>query len=435
MSNDAPLRPVLPSSLRALRLRLTLWYAATFLVILTLLGIGMFAAITRRFDSELDQSLREDAVSLARVARERGPTVAPAVLRIPDRHMIVYDAAGHLLASDSIADAPWLDTLARTAARSGRAAHSLDVGNDRILRAQARAFDAGSGRLVAVAVADEIELEDRYTALIAAFGFAALVAVVLVTAGGWVVARQSTAPVERAIAHMRQFMADAAHELRTPITVVRSRAEVALQRSRNPDDYADVLRGIEKEAWRLGHIVEDLLTLARADSGERPLERSRVFLDDVALDAAAAARAIADRKGVRVDVGTFDEAPVTGDPALLRQLVLILLDNAVKFTGAGGSVHVNVDSANGGARLTVVDTGCGIMPEHLPRIFERFFRGDPARTRGSGDGAQGAGLGLSIARWIADAHDATIDVQSEPGQGTLIAVHFPPAEAPALSYS
>jgi signal transduction histidine kinase len=126
---------------------------------------------------------------------------------------------------------------------------------------------------------------------------------------------------------------------------------------------------------------------------------------------------------------------VTGDAALLRQLVLILLDNAVKFTGAGGDVRVDVEAAADGSRLRVVDTGCGIPAEQLPRIFERFFRGDPARTRGSGDGAQGAGLGLSIAHWIADAHHATIDVQSTPGQGTRIAVHFPPADSASLSYS
>jgi signal transduction histidine kinase len=249
------------------------------------------------------------------------------------------------------------------------------------------------------------------------------------------VARQAAAPVERAIGHMHQFMADAAHELRTPITVVRSRAEIALQRSRNPDDYTEALLGIEHEAERLGRIVEDLLTLARADTGERPIERVRVFLDDVTLDAATAARAIADRKGVHLDVGAFDEAPVSGDGTLLRQLVLILLDNAVKFTAAGGSVCVDGESSNGAPRLRVVDTGCGIPPEQLPRIFERFYLGDPARTRGSGNGAQGAGLGLSIARWIADAHDATIDVQSEPGQGTRVTVHFPAAGAPPLSYS
>jgi len=422
-------RPIISTSLRTLRLRLTAWYAGTFLVILALLGIGLFAEITRRFDSELDSSLHEATNYLAATAAARGIDETLRDVRIPDRHLLIYDDRGELLGADSIAQ-PWLSALARRAV-GGTASMSHPLADERILRAYARSFHASRHEYVAVAVADEVELEDRYTALIAAFGGAALVAVVLVAVGGSLVARQATAPLERAIEHMRQFMADAAHELRTPITVVRSRAEIALQRSRNPDDYTNALVGIEHEAERLGKIVEDLLMLARADSGDRPVQRRRVFLDDVALDAAMAARAIADRKGVRLEIGAFDEAPITGDPALVRQLALILLDNAVKFTNAGGSVRVNVDVANGGARLSVVDSGCGIPNEQLPRVFERFFRGDPARTRGTGngDGGQGAGLGLSIARWIAEAHAATIDVQSAAGRGTSVTVQFPKAES------
>ncbi|HEX4685076.1 MAG TPA: ATP-binding protein, partial [Gemmatimonadaceae bacterium] len=422
---------MLTTSLRALRLRLTAWYAVTFLVILTLIGVGMFAVITRRFDADLDVSLRDASARLAAIARERGVREAPEILRVPDRHLLVYDDRGAVVAADTSLAERWIAALVARAVTSGTASASSHAeAADRILRADARAFRTADGSYVAVAVADEVELEDRYTALIAAFSAAAVIAAVLVAAGGWIVARQATAPVERAIEHMRQFMADAAHELRTPITVVRSRAEIALQRSRNTEDYKEALLGIEHEAQRLGRIVEDLLTLARADTGERPIERARIFLDDVTLDAATAARAIADRKEVHLDVGAFDEAPVTGDPTLLRQLVLILLDNAVKFTGAGGSVRVSVEASDGMPRLSVVDTGCGIPAEQLPRIFERFYRGDPARTRDTGNGAQGAGLGLSIARWIADAHDATIDVHSEPGHGTRVTVHFPAAESP-----
>jgi len=228
---------------------------------------------------------------------------------------------------------------------------------------------------------------------------------------------------------MRRFMADAAHELRTPLTVVRSRAEVALQRSRSPDDYVDALRGIERESIRLGRIVEDLLTLARADAGQRPIERERVFLDDVALDAAEAARVIAERKGVRLEVAEFEEAPVVGDAALLRQLGLILFDNAIKFTPPGGLVRIAVRVApSGSPTLAVSDSGVGIGTEELPRIFERFYRGDPARTRSDGGGAtEGAGLGLSIAKWIAEEHRAAILVASRPGLGTEVKVEFPAA--------
>jgi signal transduction histidine kinase len=301
-----------------------------------------------------------------------------------------------------------------------------------VLRAHAEAFRLATGQpLIAIAAADEIELEDRYAPLIAAFGAAAIVALVLVAAGGWFLARQTTAPVERAIEHMRRFMADAAHELRTPITVVRSRAEIALQREREPGDYARALRGIEQEAIRLGRIVEDLLMLARADTGERPIERQRVFLDDITLDAADAARSVAERKHVMLVVDSFEEAAVLGDADLLRQLVMILLDNAVKFTEPNGSVRVGVSAVAGRATLTVRDTGVGITSGELQHVFERFYRSDLSRSRGASrdtSSSAGAGLGLSIAQWIADEHGASIEIESQPRQGTAVVVQFPVAE-------
>lgn len=415
-----------PQSLRRLRLRLTIWYAATFLIILALLGVGMFATITSRFDRDLDLSLADAAKQLSSLARERGVAAAVDQLRIPERRLVVADSGGTAAAGGSLE--PWLQALAQAAAHDGPQASSHQD-HDRILRANATPFRTADGKsFVAVAVADEVELEDRYTSLIAEFSAAGLIAAILVAVGGWIVAGQSAAPIERSVEQMRRFMADAAHELRTPLTVVRSRAEVALQRPRTADDYVDALKGIERETIRLGRIVEDLLTLARADAGQRPIERQRVFLDDVALDAAEAARVIADRKSVRLEVLEFEEAPVVGDAALLRQLGLILLDNAIKFTPPGGLVRVAVRfAANGGPVLAVTDTGPGVAAEDIPRIFERFYRGDPSRTRpeGNGSATEGAGLGLSIAKWIAEEHGATISVASRLGEGTEVTVEFP----------
>jgi signal transduction histidine kinase len=288
-----------------------------------------------------------------------------------------------------------------------------------------------------VAVADEIELEDKYASLIAAFGAAALFAVAMVAAGGWILARKSAAPVERAIDDMRRFMADAAHELRTPLTVLRTRAEVALQRPRESAQYEEALKAIERESDRLGHVVEDLLTLARADAGERPIERRRVFLDDLVVDAADSARVMAERRSIRLEIEDFREAPVDGDPSLLRQLVLILLDNAVKYTPPQGEVRVRVGPDGDHCVLVVTDTGIGIPSDQLGRVFDRFYRGDAARTRTPGDAgeSEGAGLGLSIARWIADEHGATIRMQSTPGQGTRVTVQFPVSTQQALSSS
>jgi signal transduction histidine kinase len=235
--------------------------------------------------------------------------------------------------------------------------------------------------------------------------------------------------VESNIEHMRRFMADAAHELRTPLTVLRSHAEIALQQPRDARQYQAALAGIETEARRLGGIVEDLLTLARADAGERPMERRRVYLDDLTIDAVGAARAVGEAKGVSLQLEEFEEAVVDGDATLLRQLIMILLDNAVKFSAPNGDVRIRVGSSGDRPTLTVSDAGLGIPAEQIPRIFERFYRGDPARTRGDADGVRpdGAGLGLAIAKWIADAHGAEIIVNSMPGQGTRVTVAFPTA--------
>jgi signal transduction histidine kinase len=423
-----------PQSLRRLRLRLTAWYVGTFFAILVVLGGAMFSVITDRLDRDVDGSLRDATQDLAAAIVARGPRGAIDALRIPKRTLIVTDRAGGSLAGPPAE--PWIAELARAASAHGFARASHADPNDRVLRASARAAHAPSGDVVAVAVADEIELEDRYASLIAAFGAGALGALILVAAGGWLLARKSTEPVERAILHMRRFMADAAHELRTPITVVRSRAEVALQLPRASDDYVETLRAIDRDAGRLSRIVEDLLMLARADVGERPIAHERVFLDDVTSDAVEAARAIAARRSTRVEVEEFDEAPVVGDAALLRQLVLILLDNAIKFTGRNGVVQVAVRALSPIAELRVADTGIGIPPEQLGHVFERFYRGDPSRTRvpsmenpRDGSGSDGAGLGLSIAQWIAEQHDAVIRIDSRLGHGTTVTVRFPAALA------
>jgi signal transduction histidine kinase len=260
------------------------------------------------------------------------------------------------------------------------------------------------------------------------------VAVVLVAFGGSFLVQKSLLPVERSIAHMRRFMADAAHEMRTPLTVIRSRAEVALLKPREVGEYVDAMRGVEAETQRLGRIVEDLLTLARADAGERSVERRRVFLDDIVSDAAGAARAMAQARGVELTVDEFEESAVEGDAALLRQLAMLLLDNAVKFTPAGGHVSLRVGTVDGRSTLTVEDNGPGISTDQLPYIFDRFYRGDLARSRGIiGSSADGAGLGLAIAKWIVEAHDAEIRVHSAAGAGTRMSVIFPPAGKPVVS--
>jgi signal transduction histidine kinase len=426
--------------LAVLRLRLTAWYAGTFCLILAMLGGGLYFTMKTQVGRDLDASLRDAVAELTRAAHIRemeagsgSGRVMDAVdeLRILDRTLYLFDATGRPLKPDTAAD--WIRSVAADAATRSEIVLDHHQRGEGELRVYAKRFLLNNGQpRVAIAFANEIELEDKYASLFAAFGAAAVAALLLIAGGGWFLVRKSTRPVERSMEHMRRFMADAAHELRTPLTVVRTRADVALQQDRQPAEYASALRAIADDAERLGHIVDDLLTLARADAGQRPIDREPVYLDDIALDAADAANVVALAKGVSLFIDAFEEAVVDGDRGLLRQLVMILLDNAIKFTPPGGTVHVAVGASDGRAALTVDDSGAGIPADQLPHVFERFYRGDPARSRestahGTGDGA---GLGLSIARWIAEAHDAVIDLTSSfGGAGTRASVTFPPPTA------
>jgi len=414
--------------LARLRLQLTAWYAGVFLLVLALLGGGLFVTIRHQMSRHLDASLRAAAAALEQAARIRETertsahgAVVDAVdeLHIPDRSLYLLDADFQPIKPAQVPAA--IQNGAREATHSKRGFQNLDGHHDRELRLYAEHFTGTTGTpYIAAAVADRMELEDEYASLIEAFGAAALAALLLLTGGGSLLVRKSTAPIERSMEQMRRFMADAAHELRTPVTILRTRVEVALAQAREPDHDAATLRAIEREAARLGHIVGDLLTLARADAGERPIARELLYLDDAASQAVEAVRTLAQQKRVQVEVGAFEEARITGDPALVRQLLVIVLDNAVKFTPAGGHVRLDVTTQDGRATVVVVDTGVGIPAEQLPHVFERFYRGDPARRE-----ADGTGLGLAIARWIADAHGARIEIGSTPGTGTRVTVTFP----------
>src|SRR6266511_1076543 len=418
-------------SLDRLRLRLTLWYAGVLTVILLLLGAGIFVAIRHQMSRHLDASLKAataavmQATLIREVERARasaGVADAVAELRIPDRTLYLFDTEGRPLVPAQ-ADG-WIAAAARQAARAGAAEVDRDVPGEHEYRLHAERFSGGTGTVyVAASVADRMELEEEYGSLIVTFAAAALAALLLVAGGGYVLARQSTVPIERSMERTRRFMADAAHELRTPVTILRARAGVTLAQTRDPARDAAALEAIEQETKRLGEIVGDLLTLARADAGELPVVRETLYLDDVAAEAVTAVRALAERKGVALEVGQFEEAGIVGDPALVRRLLLIVLDNAIKYTPAGGRVRLDVATADGARSAVVTDTGIGIPADQLPHVFDRFYRGDPARRA-----ADGTGLGLAIARWIADLHGAVIAIgPSADGTGTRVAITFPAA--------
>jgi heavy metal sensor kinase len=236
--------------------------------------------------------------------------------------------------------------------------------------------------------------------------------------------------IEDAFRNVKRFTADASHELRTPLAVIRATAEVALLRSTgNANSYREALHRVLNEAERNSVLLDDLLRLARGDSDARPPKPAPVDIAAILKESCERVRMMAIEKRITVSLDAAAHT-ISGEANDLMRLCLILLDNALKYTLPGGSVSASVSRSRGSIALQIRDTGIGISEHDLPNIFARFYRADEARTR---DG--GAGLGLAIARSIADAHHAEIQVTSAPGEGTTFLVIFHAMEPSRVSVS
>ncbi len=223
-------------------------------------------------------------------------------------------------------------------------------------------------------------------------------------------------------ANQQRFIADASHELRTPLTLLRADAEVLLRgREQLATEDAALLEDIVAEANHMATLATNMLTLARLDNSSSHREHEVLNLAEVARAGGRRIQALADQAEIRLQLEVSETALVIGDPALLEQAVLVLLDNAIKYNHRGGHVTVRTAVRQGQAVLEVSDTGVGIAKEHLPHLGERFYRVDKARTREAG----GTGLGLSIAQSIAQAHSGTLILMSIPDQGTTATLTLP----------
>jgi signal transduction histidine kinase len=225
--------------------------------------------------------------------------------------------------------------------------------------------------------------------------------------------------LERLFQTQQRLLADVSHELRTPLTAIRGNVDLM---RRMGDADPESLEIIQEEIERMTRLVGDLLLLARADAGGLPLEKEKVELDNLLFEVYRQVRLL--EKSGAVKVTEVDQVCIMGDVDRLKQLLLNLISNAIKYTPDGGSVDVSLSKKNGWAYMKIADTGMGIPAEDLPYIFDRFYRVDKARARGHA-GQGGAGLGLAIAKWIAQAHGGNIDVMSKVGEGTTFTIILP----------
>ena len=430
------------------RLRLTLLYVSLMGVTLAVVAGGILVLGTQQARRTEDQSLRlraERDAPRGGPGRPPGrpPSADPAPGsgeprrqdRIEQEGILVYDLPvrdNRVLdfSGGSYAGLPSV-ALAQAAvdAKSGRfQTLSLEAGEVRVYSLPV----VRDGRVVAVvqAARSRYFVDATVTRLLLIVVGAGAVGLIFSAGAGFWIAGRTLRPIATALQRQRDFAADASHELRTPLALVRGNAELL---QRHPEErigaYDDVVQDIVDESDRLSRLVSDLLTLARADSGHIQIARSPVDLSALAAELLQKMEPLAHAKGLELRGDIAPAVGVTGDADRLRQLGLILLDNAVRYTRTGVvTLRVGRDGHHA-ALLAVQDTGPGIAGEHLPRLFDRFYRTDAARSAESG----GTGLGLAIAKWIAEAHGGRIGVSSTVGRGSTFTVFLPLVAAAAAA--
>ena len=228
---------------------------------------------------------------------------------------------------------------------------------------------------------------------------------------------------------MREFMADASHELRTPLTIIHGEAQVALSRSHSEAEYRQSLGIIRDQSKRMANIVSDMLALARADAGDQNLSMEDLYLNDLVTESCRAAQALAAQKHIQLWCEASEDVMFHGNEELLQRMIVNLVDNAIRYTTDGGAISVKLTAENSAAQLVVSDTGIGIPPESIGRVFDRFFRIRDPRTRTNG----GSGLGLAIVKLAAESHGGSVDLSSRPGGGSTFTVTLKNNSQPGAS--
>ena len=454
----------------SIRVRLTLWYVLLLAVILALFSAGVYVALRHTLYNNLDGSLKSNATAFLDIIQYDGdgPTLP---IRFPtddpregENFVRVYDTSGDLTFDNSseIGDLP-VDTRAVEAALMGKPTVRgvTTAGDPMRVKTLPIVRDGRVSGVMEVGLAAD-DVSDTLARFLLIVGVAYPLALALASLGGLFLAGRALSPVDKvtrlarrisaedlgqrlnlrlpddevgrlartfdemiarldeAFRRQREFIADASHELRTPLTVMKGQIDVSLQRERKPEVYRQVLSMVNEEVDRLIRLAGSLLTLARADAGQIPLTLEPVSVSDIVTGALEQVRPLASQREIELRLATETAVTIQADEDLLLQLLLNLLDNAIKYTPAGGQVTTGWSLHDDQVTLWVRDTGPGIPDEHLPHLFDRFYRVDRARSRAEG----GVGLGLAISRWIAEAHGGSISVESAQGEGSTFTVRL-----------
>jgi heavy metal sensor kinase len=455
----------------SIRWRLTLWYTLALAVVLAGFSGLIYALLAHALHEQIDEVLLAQLQLLEhnrqdqRMQSHRHAHLAHLIDEFKEHanvFCVAYDSHGQVyerseqLAADSL---PPPRVVGHGQRHSENVTLPL-IGRQRVL---ATGFSLGDEEFTVLLMAGLEDVDRELRQLLVVLGMAGPAALLVAGGLGYALARKAMAPLdeldrltqqitaerldrrlpvanpgdelgrlaktinamigrlERSFAEIRRFTADASHELRTPLTAIRTEAEVALSKPISGGECQDLLGSILEECERLTRLTDQLLTLFREDAGSGRPMRAAVDLAAVVERVVETMRPLAEAKNIRLVARAKDALRVHGDEERLRQVFYNLLDNAIKYTPEGGTVEVRLERSDGAAKVTVRDTGIGIPVEHLPHVFERFYRVDKARSRAEG----GTGLGLSIVQSLVAAHGGGVELASTPGQGTTCTVRLP----------
>ena len=485
--NEISMFQRIKAAMQSMRAKLTLWYTGILAIVLIAFAAATYIYFVRASAQKTDDALMDSSdlvvaslKSELGEGKERGAQTVREVVndfRFRDREVVVFDENHQVVASaeprepersprawpgpEAFANIPGLTS------NPGRTCSTLSISHG--IRFCGVTLQSPSGNFLIVTAKSLFEEKETLEQVQTAFGIAIPIALVLASLGGFLLAKRSLAPVaemgdraarisannlherlpvkseqdevgrlaiiindllsrlDLSFEQQRRFMADASHELRTPLSSVLGEAEVALSRPhRNEEEYRQCLNAVYNEGTRMSRIVADLLSLARADSGQYPVNKTDCSLGALIEECVRALKHLAEKRGIALSFTTLaTEIVVRGDAELLRRLFMNLLDNAIKYTAQGGKVKVELSQDQSECIFTVHDTGAGIDVEAQPHIFERFYREDKVRQRSAGSEGSGAGLGLSISQWIANLHGGRVCLEKSSEKGSTFSVRLP----------
>jgi heavy metal sensor kinase len=467
-----------PFQIRSLRLQVTAWYLAFFSLLFILFGIFLYGVLSKALEGRLDETLSSQANTAANLFVDelgemkgdvpKAAAEAVSEMRLHGSIVAIFDR-NRMLAASAPIPAPGFDAVAAEAVT--RTDGDLALPLPHYGKSGARAAlhrmagiettPGGPYLILAVESMDSIAASLQVVRRVLFFGLPFLLA--LAGVGGYWLTTRSLAPLswmaeqarkitgsnletrleigdaaqeltvlaasfnellsrlDQSFASMRRFVADASHELRTPISVIRGEADVALSHDRGAAEYQESLAIILDESRRLSRLVDDLLNLARADAGYVRLQPQDFYFNDLLADCCRSVQSLASARKIQLECHSAGDVPFRGDEELLRRLVVNLLDNAIRYTPPGGKVSAALEVEGADVRVRVADNGMGIAPEAALHVFERFYRADKARSREDG----GFGLGLAIVKWIAESHNGAVELSSELESGSVFTVTLP----------